>query len=955
MNSKSWMLVAWSGIFALGCVSKWTHSSTERNLVIDLDKRAHGSQRKTRRLTLSNQLEVLLVSDPNFNKAAAALDVRVGSLQNPIEHQGLAHFLEHMLFLGTEKYPEVGEYDAYLQEYQGYSNAFTSDRNTNYYFEVNPQGFQGAVDRFSQFFISPRFDPKFVERELNAINSEHQKNIQSDSWRSMMVLHLLARKGHPTQMFSTGSSETLAHTSRDTLIDFYKKYYSANQMKLVLLAPESLDELEKTAREKFSPISNSKAPALHYEAPMFDPQDLPRLISIKPVKNLKRLSLVFEMPSATSYLHSKPLEIISHLLGHEGKGSLLSLLKKQNLATGLSTGFESESDWSTFYVDVSLTPAGLDKPFEVASAFFSYVQLLKQNGYADYIFQEKKNMSEIDYVYRDETEGGSLASHYAHEMHTFKSDNIDKEEFLLTEYSPKDFNLFLDYIRVDNVNLMWMNQKAKTNQKDAHFEAEYAVRPLTSEEKTQLTSVSVNPALHFPAPNEFIPKRLLQFPLSTQQTPTILLDEKWGTFWFQPDHRYELPKAMLQILFVANKKYNTALDNLLGVLYAKAFNETLNEWNYQITMAGLHYDLYRSDRGFQLSVEGYSENLLALVESVVQKLKTIDIDEKTFEVIKDDIKRGILNQAFDPAYKQTMAEIRYLLQPYAKHRLEYYNPDKKVDLISGITLAQVKEYAKGAYSELAIEGLGFGNLEPAQVKATLEKIPVLLQATAMAPEARIPVQITQIPVGKAYAKKIESKTDNSAYAMVVQMGSLDPKTEALLRIGSTKLSNDFYTELRTKQQLGYIVTTQLQRLENTQQLVFLIQSGDYDPYVLSQRTHTWLSGGVDLLKAMSDKDFERVKRSVAIKKREKEKTMEAYFAKVSYLALTLPGQFDYEESVAQAAEKSTKAEMIALFEKVFHAKTSARVAGYLPTGVAKEGKIPEEWIKNEVEFRKVKP
>ncbi len=952
MQVKSLIMAAWSGLLALGCVPNWTHSVTERNLVIDIDKRAHGQQRKTRRLTLANQLEVLLVSDPKFNKAAAALDVRVGSLENPIEHQGLAHFLEHMLFLGTEKYPEVGEYDAYLQQYQGYSNAFTSDRNTNYFFEVNPQGFDGAVDRFAQFFIAPRFDPKFVERELNAINSEHQKNIQSDSWRSMQVLGLLARKGHPAQMFSTGSLETLAQTSRDTLIAFYKKYYSANQMKLVLLAPESLDALEKIATEKFSPILNHKAPALHYPTPMYDPQDLPRFISIKPIKDLKRMSLVFEMPSAETYLHSKPLEIISHLLGHEGEGSLLSLLKKENWATGLSTGFESESDWSTFYVDISLTTAGLTKTMEVAQYFFSYIQLLKKSGYADYIFQEKKNMSEIDYVYRDETEGGNLASHYASEMHIFKSDNIDKEEFLLTEYSPKDFATFLDYIRVDNLNLMWMSKKAKTDQKDPHFEAEYAVRKLSAAETAQLASAPANPALHFPAPNVFIPKHLEQLPLSAQQTPTVLLNEKWGTFWFQPDHRYRLPKAQLQLLFIANKTRNTPLDNLLGVLYAKAFNETLNEWNYQITMAGLHYDLYRGDRGIQISFEGYSENLLFLVESVVQKLKTIDIAEKTFEGIKDDIKRGIQNQAFDPAYKQVMYEIRYLLQPYSHHRLSYYNPDKNVDLVSSITLAQVKTFAQQFYSEVAIEGFGFGNLEAARVKATLEKIPTLLQATPLAPELRIPMMVKDIPVGKAFAKKVESKTDNASYALVMQMGELNPKTEALLRIGNTKLSNDFYTQLRTQQQLGYIVANQLQRFENTLQLLFLIQSGDYDPYTLSQRVHTWLPTGVEILKTMSDADFKRVQQSVATKMREKEKTMEEYFSKSSYLALTLKGQFDYEESVARAAESATKEELVALFAKAIEAKTSARIAGYLPTK-PKEAKIPEQWIQDESAFRQL--
>ena len=134
-------------------------------------------ERQFKAITLSNKLDVLLVSSREYNKSAAALDVAVGSLEDPDQVHGLAHFLEHMLFLGTKKYPDVGEYNEYLAAHQGMSNAFTSRENTNYFFEVNPDGFEGALDRFSQFFINPLFDVNYVERELNAVNSEHQKNL----------------------------------------------------------------------------------------------------------------------------------------------------------------------------------------------------------------------------------------------------------------------------------------------------------------------------------------------------------------------------------------------------------------------------------------------------------------------------------------------------------------------------------------------------------------------------------------------------------------------------------------------------------------------------------------------------------------------------------------------------------------------------------------------------------
>src|SRR5690554_5081946 len=97
-----------------------------------------------RHLTLDNGLQVLLISDPGAAKAAAALDVRVGSADNPPGREGLAHFLEHMLFLGTDKYPDPAEYEQFITEHGGSRNAYTSFEHTNYFFDVQSPYLKGA-------------------------------------------------------------------------------------------------------------------------------------------------------------------------------------------------------------------------------------------------------------------------------------------------------------------------------------------------------------------------------------------------------------------------------------------------------------------------------------------------------------------------------------------------------------------------------------------------------------------------------------------------------------------------------------------------------------------------------------------------------------------------------------------------------------------------------------------
>ncbi|KAF5473283.1 hypothetical protein F2P56_009907, partial [Juglans regia] len=78
--------------------------------------KARTDKREYRRTVLKNSLEVLLISDPDTDKCAATMDVRVGHFSDPEGLPGLAHFLEHMLFYASEKYPLEDSYSKYIAE-----------------------------------------------------------------------------------------------------------------------------------------------------------------------------------------------------------------------------------------------------------------------------------------------------------------------------------------------------------------------------------------------------------------------------------------------------------------------------------------------------------------------------------------------------------------------------------------------------------------------------------------------------------------------------------------------------------------------------------------------------------------------------------------------------------------------------------------------------------------------
>ena len=340
------------------------------------------AKRETKTLTLKNGLDVLLVYDPEVHRSAASLSVGVGSLYDPPEKMGLAHYLEHMLFLGTEKFPEAGSYKKYLGENSGSSNAYTGGDITNYFFEVSHGAFEGALDRFSDFFKAPLFDKKYAEREVNAVNSEHDKNKRSDSWRANYVTTQIAEKGHPIRSFGTGNKDTLAWDNQPALLDFYNKYYSASIMKVAMLSSLPLATQESLVQKYFEGI-----PSHPVKLPYIDPNFRKplkykyRLLKIKMIKDVRSMEIEFPTIHLNDHLDSKPASIVASVIGHEGKGSLLSKLKEEGLVLGLSAGGGSgHPNINSMSINVSLTKKGVEEYERILEMIFSYIQKIKSHG-----------------------------------------------------------------------------------------------------------------------------------------------------------------------------------------------------------------------------------------------------------------------------------------------------------------------------------------------------------------------------------------------------------------------------------------------------------------------------------------------------------------------------------------------------------------------------------------------
>ena len=278
-------------------------------------------------------------------------------------------------------------------------------QDTNYYFYLTPsfedksdingkvkvsESLDKALDRFAQFFICPKFDENAVERELRAIDSEFSNSIMSDSWRNYQILKSSCDENHPFRKFGCGNYETLTSSprcsARDDLLKFWDEKYHAGNVRVCVLGRGALDELQDLVETHFAGVRHGELTSVidannDSKSKAFTNKQLSIIREIKPCKAGQKISFMFNVPPTCvdeSKSCVRPHRVISHLIGHEGNGSLHQILNDEGLIYGLSSGMGVDtSDFGLFSVTLRLTKKGIQQRDHVTALFWQWINLIK--------------------------------------------------------------------------------------------------------------------------------------------------------------------------------------------------------------------------------------------------------------------------------------------------------------------------------------------------------------------------------------------------------------------------------------------------------------------------------------------------------------------------------------------------------------------------------------------------
>ena len=866
----------------------------------------------SRDLVLENGLKVLLVSDPKYNVSAASLEVQAGSLEDPKNRQGLAHFLEHMLFLGTEKFPDVEGFPVYLEKHGGYSNAYTMEDRTNYHIEVQHDAFKGALERFSRFFIDPLFSSEYIDKEINAVNSEHQKNLEQDAWRQFQLFRTFYRKDHPANHFSTGNAETLKGVTRDEFVSFYNRYYSANRMSLVLLSDKGLDELESMAREYFSPIKDNRLEPLTYDSHYLDSVQGVRIIRRDPVKDLRELALTFSIPDFVKYYSLKPDALIGFCIGHEGKGSLLSYLKARGLATGLGAGADYPTmNYGNFSIHIQLTQKGLENYRDVIRDCFSYIRLLKEQGIPEYVFKEIKHMAELDFTYSNKGEGAQRAAHLAENLTNYPAEMAESVDYIYDKFDPEVVESLISYLRPDNMLCMLTAEGFKTDKVEPYYKTGFSYNVEKGDFYASLLNPPMITGLSLPASNTFVPDDVTLL----AGRPVNLISEPGLDLWYAQDTEFNMPKVSLRFR-IRNQKDRVDAGYMTRLyLYADCINEELNEIAYPAGVAGLGYEFSADPEGLTIVINGYAPSVGKLLNEIGKRLKTLNISEEKFAAIKDIRMRGWKNFKMGEAW-DVAREISRTIR-----KKTYFSPDDYLKEGGGLGLADLKKFVETLYDKTRIEGLVYGDITSEQaislsrgLQSCIPSLPLNKEDTF---KQGILVEKAKDPL--TYIERLE--TNNSCLWRSVYLGSETPGLRMTARILDKFISPLFYAEMRTRQQLGYIVWAVAPEDNGQYYLFFVTQSESHPADLIRQKAEAFLSTLPARFAALSDEEFAEYKAAVREELLEKPKSIDEKRILLQALTFDYERDFDRLQESLDALEGLSRPQVAQLLTDILNPET----------------------------------
>jgi len=807
------------------------------------------SERKTAKIRLANGLEAFIVSDPLADQSAAAVAVQAGSWNDPAEYPGMAHFCEHMLFRGSQKFPNQTEFSDLVGDSNGQHNAYTAPTRTVYMFSSCDESFLQLLERFARFFIDPLFDPSGIAHEMHAVDQEFAKNLENDPWREYMVFKETGNPDHPNARFSIGNSQTLSNIPQSELKKWHAQHYIAEKMRLVLYSPLPLETLKETARNFFGPIPTHTPLQFDDSVSITSDNQKGHFIYIQPVKQNQTLTLSWELPVELSCDPSKSANLFCYVLERGQPYSLYEQLKKEGAIDDLTIQIDEigGNRHRFLQIELDLTSQGFKQINDVIFRCFQAINGLKNSKIPTYLFQEMNDIAKLNYQYQPRQEAFRFVSSLGGTINNEAIQTYPRDALLATRFDADKIAELGRYLTPENCIFFLQADFSKSNialdRRERWIGVPYALQPIPANQLKIWKAAEAHSNIRIPSPNPFIPSNfeLITSPNDPKTiAPLLISEDSAGAAYYSRISEFLTPEAAFYLHILTPQIQSFSRSVCLSNLYLNYLNERLHSTLSAAASAGLQAKLSLEPDRLNCSIRGFSDKAPHLLQEILKHLPVPPPTPAQFERYQARLAKKLANCAKDLAVSQASDLISTIIHQDEPTKSEQLNALKQ------ISYDDFCSYLHHLFDETYVQAMFCGNLNLKEAESAWLDVRHLMSGAPYSKENHPPKKILALPSGRG-PFAIHEKTDaagNGAF-LIIDVGNFTFERRAAQEILSAALKEAFFNTLRSKQKTGYIAQAGQQEIELRLFQYFVVQSNSHQPNDLLYRFEQFLESFLD--------------------------------------------------------------------------------------------------------------
>lgn len=870
-------------ILSLSCLTFYGHAmekispSCRAELTRTRELREQKDSLRRRFLKLPNGLPVILFSDPKASKSAVAISVGSGSMQDPQGHPGSFHFLEHMVFINSNEFPEVDGYSRYIQGNGGVYNGMTGGHYTVYPADIKPDKFPEALARLSAFFRDPMLSEQYIEKELNAVDQEYRNNNSSDSRRLWHITQKLIGRDHPLGRSFQGNSETLADVRMTDLRELFDTHYVTGNMKLVLAGPQTLDELEALAKQHFGPLAKRKFQQLLLPPFKLNP---PNLIPMARVKSLtdRTLSISFRMPHDSSEITTLNSQLLISAIKSLTPGGFAHYLIQEGLIKSVDAMNEllAESG-DLFEIEFGLSALGVARWQEIVAKTHGFLLQLSRQTLSQVYLASSKEIDVFDYVNDRSVLNFGFVLHQAKQALSIPPEyTLEAGHFPVNPSARRIQTRVRQMLDPGRWAIAISDPDFIGDLESDHYKIEYSLLDLPIDSLLPADAKSTNFVL--PGKNLFFSDD--RTPLKVTTAPSNEF-RAGSNLIYRPEDSFQQSKAGFRVEVITPAPKN-ARDVGLLLLSKLLVAESLSEHSQMASAAGInagftlpgsvHFSANRMD----FVAIGPRASLPLVIKRMGESIGKLDVTPKRFSVQKESYLHKLESLDLQEASEQ--ARFEWGLRVFYGLSIDQLTSAMR-DLTFEEVVTKTKEWMRDSQANIFAHGELLSDEARTWSQEFLQDSSIA-QSTTSAPNS---VNVPTLSAGQVQRMTSTRRGGGGVVRLEAELGGTQEIEKwAAAKIFMRFVGPAFFKELRTEQEWGYSVGAADKATSQGLSLLFSIQSTKSLDAVEKAMTD-WISNhAIQDFGQISDQEFEDFRSAMIYELERPSSSIEESIGRLSY-------------------------------------------------------------------------